>query len=118
MSFNLTTSHAIIWAAGKDANSTAFASGSIMAKWCDEAEAVLAADTKYDWVANYSSVLANTQQALSEAAAARAAIKLVKYDMSGYPSRTYAETTLDVLDNTYRELVKVLKEKPLQDFMV
>ena len=69
MSWTLTTSGAAILKAGLNANSTITASGAALAKWCDEAEGLICAKTRIDWVANYSSIGANFKPILDDVAA-------------------------------------------------
>ena len=111
MSFTLTTSAAILYLAGENnpmlgnANSAA-----IIAKLSDQAEGKINSLTRYDWVANYSSIGTNFKPLLDDTAAAYAAIGIVKYNMSSYfPGE--AATMLNVLRDNFQENMKALKDE-------
>lgn len=109
-SFNLCSSYAIIRKAGVNANSTIIASNAALSDWCDQAEAEITTATKYDWVTNYSTINQNTKAILTAATSARAAIAVINYDMSGYTSRSEAQTMLDVLRDEYTRALEILKD--------
>ena len=118
MSFNLTTSGAIIDKAGAYVNSTAVASGALLSLYCDMAEATLCGKTRYDWVANIESVGTNFKPMLSDVVSDLAATKLINYDMSGYTSRTEAQTMLDVLSDNANSIIKDLREMNIKEVML
>ena len=115
MSFNLTTSAAIISKAGANASAVAVASGALMALWCDQAEATFCMRTRKDWVTDLTSVTTNFKPMISDAVSDMAAIKVVNYDMSGYTSKREAETILDVLDYNAKGIIKDLSQKEFQE---
>lgn len=118
MSFTLCSSLAIIAKAGANASTAATASSAIVTQLADEAEALIYATTRYDWVANYSLVSTNAKQILSEVASAHAAMQLIMYDMSGYTSRSEAQTMLDVLDDKVKRGLTTLSLQETQDEIV
>lgn len=118
MSFNLVSSLAILIAAGNNVNANASTSGAFMAKIADMAEARIIAETRKDWVTDYSSVSNVTQEILEETAAAIAGMKLINWDMSGFTSREEAQTMLDVLRDTITLNMATLKDLKVQDFML
>lgn len=75
-----------------------------------EAEGEFCAATNYDWVTNAASITANTSGAIVAAISAKAAMKAIQYDMSGFPSQRMAETQLDVLGDEYSAVVARLRE--------
>ena len=105
MTWTLCTSGAIIHKAGLNANATVVASSAIMAEFYDEAEAQLNAITGYDWTTNYASVGTYFKNILADTVSDLSAMKVINYDMSGFSSRTEAQTMLDVLrDNILRNM--------------
>jgi len=110
MSWTLSTSGAAIYKAGLNANSTATASGAMLAKFSDQAEGVLCAATRKDWVADYATVTANFKPILDDTVSNLIATEIINYDLSGFTSRAEAQTMLDVLrDNTNRN-IDILKD--------
>lgn len=71
------------------------------------AEGILKEKTNYDWVANYASVDTNRKEALRMAAACKAAMLVIQYNMTGSSQREF-EKRLDLLTNFYNEAVGVL----------
>ena len=64
----------------------------------------------YGW----ASVDTYIKPAVTTAVANIAAMQLINYDMSGYTSRTEAQTMLDVLKDEADTIIKDLREKGLQ----
>ena len=119
MSWTLTTSGAAILKAGLNANSTIIASGASLAKWSDEAEAVLCTHTRYDLINNYSNINTNFKPIFDDAASDIIAMRIINYDMSGYTSRTEAQTMLDVIrDNLLRNLELIKDDKNKEKILI
>lgn len=121
MSWTLCTSGAAYGKAGANASSTitTWSTGEdYMNEWSDEVEALINSETRYDWVANYASVGTNFQHALSAASSAMIANFIINYDMSGFTSRTEAQTMLDVNSDIYTRALGYLKDKENQEVMV
>lgn len=110
MSWTLTSSGAVIPKSGYGANASVLASGATLAKWSDQAEATISTLTRYDWVTNYASIPANFKGILDDCASDHIAMKVINYDMSGYTSRTEAQTMLDVLFNNFNRIIGVLND--------
>ena len=110
MAWTLCVSAAAIRKAGLNANSDIVVSEAAMLGFSDEAEARINAETKRDWVAVYSTVGTNFQNALGAAASSAVAIDIINYDMSGYTRKREAETMLDVNRDIYRIQIAYLKE--------
>lgn len=119
MSFTLCTSAAIIARAGDGASPSVVASGALLALFCDEAEANLAAETIRDWVTVYSSVPANYKPLLSRIVACDAAMMIINYDASGFAGGLAdAQTKLDFLRDTVTRGLTVLKEDRAKNFIL
>lgn len=118
MSFTLCSSYAIVRKAGANVNTTAAASGALLAEYCDQAEAFIATKTRKDWVSNYASVSANFKPMLADCASDLAAMKLISYDMSGYTSRLEVQTMLDFYRDNSAQIMADLKEKEIQEVFV
>lgn len=114
MSWTLTTSGAAIFKAGENADSTAAASGAMLAKWSDEVEGRICAECHTDFVTNHSDFDTEIRHALSDIASCLIANKIIAYNMSGYTSRYEAGIMLDFNDSTAADGLKILKEKQNQ----
>ena len=115
MSWTFTLSGAATALAGVGVSSTILADTTELNRFSDYAEAEICFLTKYDWTTNYASVKTNFVGALGRAAAVRIAMDLINYDMSGYQSKTEAQTKLDYLDNSYNRLIEALKQQSNQE---
>ena len=115
-SWNFTTSAAAIAKAGANANTVIVASKATLAKWSDDVEGTINALTRIDWIANPPTV--NFANFLSEIASCKIGNKIINYDMSGYTSRTEAQTMLDVNDNDADKNMNELKTKVIQEKMI
>lgn len=82
-----------------------------------QAESEINVATKYNWSDNYASLNIDVKGILKEAASNLAAIYVIQYDMSGFSSRTEAETMLDVLRDGYLRAISLLRDHIAQDFM-
>jgi hypothetical protein len=110
MSWTLCTSGSAIRKAGVNANSAIISSGSALADWSDQAEGRIESECRRSWVANYSGLPASVKNALADTASSDIAKKIINYDMSGFTSRTEAQTMLNVLDDIFRQNIQVLKD--------
>lgn len=115
MSFNLTTSGAIITKAGAGVNANIAASGAFIALFCDMAEGMFMMATRHNWINSNST--AQFSGAISDAVSSWAANKLVAYDLSGYFSRAEAQTILDFNDNTFQQITGLLKDEKYREVM-
>src|SRR3990167_5726620 len=109
-SFNLTSSQAIIAMAGANVSTIVTSSGALMAKFCDQAEAMTALLTRKDWVASKSTITTNLLAVLDEVVASYASVKLINYDMSGYTNSGEAVTMVNILLNNYNKGVALLEK--------
>ena len=83
-----------------------------------QVESEINATTRYNWNDNYATLNADVKYILEQAASNLAAMYLVTYDMSGYTSKTEAQTILDVLLDGYRRAIKELTDIKNRDFVI
>lgn len=83
-----------------------------------EAEGLLCAKTRYDWVTNYASVSTIGKEVLRDAVASYAAIKVINYDMSGYTSRQEALIMINILWAVWSETYKLMSDNKYKDFIL
>jgi hypothetical protein len=117
MSFTLCTSGAIVNRAGLYVNPNAKVSGAILEQFSDDAEGYINGATRYDWVANYSSVGTNFKNMLATAASCLAAIDLISYDKSGYTNLAEADNMVNVLYDRAMNAIKYLADSKLKNKM-
>lgn len=111
MSWNLTTSGAAIFKAGKYADANIILSGTALSKWSDMAEAVINSATRRDWVSLSGSTKTNFAGILDDTASSMIAMNIISYDMSTYPSRIMAQSILDYLHNGIVRNLEILKDE-------
>ena len=97
--------------AGANASSTATASGAMLLEFCDQAEGIICATTRYDWVTNYATLNANFKTILDSCASSKAAMFVMNYDLSGYTSRAEAQTMLNILYDDYNANLTLLRNE-------
>jgi len=114
MSFLFCTSGAIVIKAGRYPSDTAAASAAILQQFSDDAEGYINAITRYDWIANYSSVSTNFKQVLADAASCLAGAYIIAYDMSGYTSRGEAESMINILYDRAAKAIEALRDEKLK----
>lgn len=116
MSFTLTSSGAIVNKAGANVTLPT-ASGVLIKQYADQAEQIVCAKTRVDWITQYSSLNANFKEILDSAVSSKAAMFLISYDLSGYPSILEAQSMLDVLRDDFADNIKALKEAEVRRAM-
>ena len=82
-----------------------------------QAESFINVATRYNWSDAYSGLNVDVKGILKEAASNLAAMYVIIYDMSGFTSRTEAETMLDVLRDGAERCIGLLIDKNQQVFM-
>jgi hypothetical protein len=82
------------------------------------AAAFVSTSARYDYVTNFGSCSAIGQEIIKEAVACYAAIGLINYDMSGYTSRTEAQTMLNVNWNKMVECINLLRDDNFRIFIL
>lgn len=111
MSWTLSTSGAAIYKSGANHN-TVFdgtTGYTILTNWSDQVEAQLNSLSGYDWVANFASLQTNFKSILDDTVSDILAMRIINYDMSGYTSRTEAQTMLDVIRDNLTRCTDILK---------
>ena len=109
MSWTLTTSGSAISKAGTHASTTIIASGSTLQRWSDEVEGRITAETRRNWVTNYSSLSTEIKSALSDAASSEIAKRIIMFDVSGYIG-SEAQLMLNINDDIFQREINVLKD--------
>ena len=113
-------SQAVIAKAGTGASSdltTSWALTSEFETWIEEAEAVVSAVSRYDYVANSAGLQTNIKPILSDATSNLAAIQAVKYKMAGYASRIEAEDVINVLRDAALRDLSLLRDQKVVKFL-
>lgn len=100
---------------GANANSTANAEAYIN-QFIVEAENFINVHCRYNFTDNYASLNADVKSLLKMTAASLAAINVLNYDTSGIVSAE-AQFRINVLWAQFQEGLKLLKEKPKQNFI-
>ena len=83
----------------------------------EEAEGVVCARARYDFISNFASLNAYTKQLLRALVTSWAAMKAIDYDMSGFSTRVEAETMLDVLRDDFVKAIEALESMDVQEFL-
>ena len=86
-------------------------------QYMTEAESYINAVCRYNFSDNYETLNADVKAILKMVASNLAAMDVIIYNMSGFTSRTEAQTMLDVLYQRAKDGIKELKEKQTQTFM-
>lgn len=116
MTFTLCSSLAIIRKAGSNASSAAIASTALLLDYCTQSEGKFCALTRFDWVANYSTVATEIKEAVADAVSSDAAIKVLGYDPSGYSKLLEAQTIMDMNKDIFDNIVTKLREDKNKGF--
>ena len=80
-------------------------------------EAFLCNLTKFDAVTNWGTMNAIYKLMFSEYVARSIAVEAIKYDMNSYTSRVEAEDLVNIHIRALDEILKVLNNASVQDFM-
>jgi len=113
----LTTSGAVALRAGKNASPDIINNQDKIISFISGAEAVVNSMTRKNWNDVYSTLTNEKRMLLDEAVSSYAAMNVIAYDMSGYTSRTEAETKLDVLRDMFDRARKLLENKDTVSFV-
>lgn len=101
---------------GANANTTANAEAYIN-QFIVEAENLINVLTRYNFTDAYSGLNADVKSLLKMAASAKAAMMVINYDLSSFPSLREAETRLDVLNNEFDTAISELKDQAKRGFI-
>jgi len=113
MSWTLTSGAYVIDESGLYYNSGI--SGASLTRWSDEAEGVIVATTRYDWVTNYASLPTSAKQILNETTAKLIANNVIKWDTSGFSSLADATTLLDINTDIITRNLEILRDQKYQE---
>lgn len=110
MTGTLCASQAVLDRIGPFANASIHASGAIIDRYIENAEQVIVAKTRRDWVTSYSDLIDSTKGLLESCAAAKAARDIITFDMSGFSTRAEAITMINVNESEFQSNLKDLKD--------
>ena len=109
MTWVLTTSGEALAKAGYHYNPDLTTSGAL-AGWSNQAEGRIVAETRRNWVSQYAGLSEGIKRILSDIASSLIAKQIISCDMSGYTSRSEAQTMLDVQDDVAETGIRILKD--------
>ena len=90
----------------------------LVSDFVKQAEGVINAVTRFDWVNKYSSLTDEVRFLLNQVASDLAAIYIITYDMSGYTAATVeAETMLNIYREAVARGLSLLRDKNVKTFM-
>lgn len=111
MPFTLCTSGAIVSKAGDGVNTAAAASAALLELYSNEAEGYINSATRVDWVTRFASVGTEFKGILSDVTSSYGGMSLIAFDMSGYTSRSEAESMINILFDRVQRGLKVLDDQ-------
>lgn len=101
---------------GQYANST-YNVEAYINRFIAEAESLINAECRYNFSDNYSTLNTDTKKLLTLAAATKTAMMVIKADMSAYPTTGMAMNHINILDTTYQEAIKLLRDDNVRIFI-
>src|SRR3990167_10544127 len=118
MSFTFASSGAILQKAGANVstNFTGTNAQTNLTQFSDEAEALINATARVDLVAAYADIAADKKKILQDIASAYDAMMAIQYDMTGFLNLAEATTKLNVLNDIYRQGLKIIAEDDWKKF--
>ena len=111
------TTAEIGYKAGANASTTATAD-TYTNSFVTQAESTINVATRYNWSDNYGALDADVKGILKEAASNLAAIYCITYDMSGFTSRSEAESMINVLRDGALRAISILKDVKAREFTI
>lgn len=99
-------------------NNSSVMSGAFATKLIQEAEGFICASARYDFIGLSGSTSAVGKEFLRDVCSSLTAVKLINYDMSGFTSRTEAQTMLDINYSTVVEGINLLRDDKFRDFVI
>ena len=115
MSWAFCTSGSAIAKAGKNANATIIASGSTLANWYDEAEALVCDTARVNL--SGANLTHPGKQIISMIISAKIAQNIVAYDTTSYVLSREAETILDKLEDEVSKGLKLIEDQKVKTYM-
>ena len=87
-------------------------------EFINQAECLINVNSRFNFIDSYTTLNDDVKKLLEEIASNLSAIYAISYDMSGYTSRTEAETMLDVLrDSVMRNIATLKNVSDVQPFI-
>ena len=83
-----------------------------------QSESEINVATLFNWSDSYASLDVDTKGILKQAATNNAAIYCISYDMSGYTTRSEAESMINILRDAFLRCIGILKDKKKQAIIV
>jgi hypothetical protein len=116
--FGIYTKNADIQArAGENANTTAKAVAATDI-YVLNVESTINSLTRFNWSDAFTAGLnVDVQGVLTDTGASMCAMNVINADMSGFTSRTEAQTMLDVLNNNVQRNLSILRDRKVQTFI-
>ncbi len=112
MAVTLTTSGAVLLKAGANVSSTISTDANLeIEAFINQAEAVISAISRKDWVDSYGAADVNTKLILDQTCSDLAAMYAIQYDMGNYNRLLEAQTMLDVLSDASLRGLSILKDQ-------
>jgi len=103
--------------AGVNVNSTVSGAEAFVNDFIAQAESYINVASRNNWSDDYGSLNADVKEILKEAASDLAAIYFINYDMSGYTSRSEAESMVTILRDRANHCISLLRDKKSEDFI-
>ena len=102
--------------AGANASSTSNVEAYIN-DYMTQVEAQINAVARFNWSDAYTGLNTDTKGILKEVASNLAAIYVIQFDMSGFTSRTEAQSMIDVLRDGALRGLSLLRDKKVKEFV-
>jgi len=115
MAYIMTTEAEIIQKAG--AGKSASFDTTMMTAANLRAESVINCECRFNFSDAYAGLNAAVKGILSDFCSSFAAVEAICYDMSNYSTRTAGEIQINVLRDSMRRDIELLKDKKVQDFI-
>lgn len=120
MAFTLCSSGAIVVKAGKDINEAVQGNAVFLRAISEDAEGMICTTARYNFVSNYPAIRAASSFAeffLANLASDLAAQKLIAYDVSGFPGKSYADNLINILNADAARGLRMLEDKKFVTFL-
>lgn len=117
MTETMCLSSGVLIKAGANANSTITADPVAMTAFINQAESTINAMTRINYTDTYAGLNADVQKILEQVCSDLAAMYVINYDMSGFTSRSEAQTMLDVLRDNVTRGISLLRDKKTTTFI-
>jgi len=103
--------------AGLNINS-ASVSNALLAQFCDSAEDYFFASTRYDWVSNSAALASPVKRVLGTGIQAKAAIDVIKYDMTNFAGIAHSEDNINILYDKVNKILAFLTKLKMPEYTI